>query len=235
MPAPAESIIWMSSSLRADETTMPARSDPGAERRSLVLVAGSGRSGTSLFTGILQRLGFHVPRPEVPADNTNPKGFAESQWVVDFHTAALRRAGVQVSDARPTAWAHMAQVVVEDEMVEKLRHWLDSQFKEADHLIIKDPRLSWFLPLWTRSAEDFGVTPRLATVPAPSRGGGREQAALLRRLGERGGPDCRVAQPGALHGTSNARGSTRFRPLRGHPRRLDDLGRPVWGRSWGSR
>jgi hypothetical protein len=143
---------------------MPARSDPGAERRSLVLVAGSGRSGTSLFTGILQRLGFHVPRPEVPADSTNPKGFAESQWVVDFHTAALRRAGVHVSDARPTAWAHMAQVVVEDEMVEKLRRWLDSQFKEADHLIIKDPRLSWFLPLWTRSAEDFGVTPRLATV-----------------------------------------------------------------------
>ena len=154
----------MSSSLRAHETATTPNPRPGPERRSLVLVAGSGRSGTSLFTGILQRLGFHVPRPEVPADNTNPKGFAESQWVVDFHSAALRQAGVQVADARPTAWAHMAQVVIEKEVVEKLRRWLGDQFKEADHLIIKDPRLSWFLPLWTRTAEDFGVNPRLATV-----------------------------------------------------------------------
>src|SRR3954464_5273858 len=95
----------MSSSLRADETAMPARSDPGAERRSLVLVAGSGRSGTSLFSGILQRLGFHVPKPEVPADSTNPRGFAESQWVVDFHTQLLKRAQVETSEARPSAWA----------------------------------------------------------------------------------------------------------------------------------
>ena len=70
-------------------------------QRSLVLVAGSGRSGTSLFTGILQRLGFLVPQPEVPADETNPRGFAESQWVVDFHTKLLREARVQVADARP--------------------------------------------------------------------------------------------------------------------------------------
>ena len=27
--------------------------------------------------GMLQRLGYHVPQPEVPADDTNPKGFAE--------------------------------------------------------------------------------------------------------------------------------------------------------------
>ena len=77
--------------------------------RSLVLVAGSGRSGTSLFSGILQRLGCHVPQPEVPADATNPRGFAESQWVVDFHTRLLRAARVQVSDARPAAWALTAR------------------------------------------------------------------------------------------------------------------------------
>ena len=83
---------------------------PRVVTRSLVLVAGSGRSGTSLFTGILQRLGCHVPQPEVPADATNPRGFAESQWVVDFHTRLLRAPRVQMSDARPAAWALTAQV-----------------------------------------------------------------------------------------------------------------------------
>ena len=76
------------------ETTATDVDQPAAREaeRSLVLVAGSGRSGTSLFSGILQRLGYHVPQPEVPADATNPRGFAESQWVVDFHTRLLASA-----------------------------------------------------------------------------------------------------------------------------------------------
>jgi hypothetical protein len=141
-----------------------AASAPAQAGRSLVLVAGSGRSGTSLFTGILQRLGFYVPEPEVPADETNPRGFAESQWVVEFHTRLLRKAGVQISDARPAAWSLMADLTLEDEVADELRKWLEEQFKESDHLIVKDPRLSWFLPLWRRCASALDVTPRFATV-----------------------------------------------------------------------
>jgi hypothetical protein len=132
--------------------------------RSLIFVAGSGRSGTSLFSGMLQRLGYHVPQPEVPADDTNPKGFAESQWVVDFHTKLLRRAKVQVSDARPAAWAETAQVTLDEEVEAELRTWLADQFAQHPHLIVKDPRLSWFLPLWRRVAEGQGVTPRFVTM-----------------------------------------------------------------------
>ncbi|MGZ4640147.1 MAG: sulfotransferase family protein, partial [Actinomycetes bacterium] len=59
--------------------------ETAAPRRRLVLVAGVGRSGTSVFAGILRQAGFHVPQPEVDADSTNPKGFGEPRWVVDFH------------------------------------------------------------------------------------------------------------------------------------------------------
>jgi hypothetical protein len=135
-----------------------------APQRSLVLVAGSGRSGTSLFTGILQRLGFHVPQPEVPADATNPRGFAESQWVVDFHTKLLRGAGVQVSDARPAAWALTARAGLDDAVRDELGAWLAQQFRVAPALIVKDPRLSWFLPLWRSCAQELGVAPRFVTM-----------------------------------------------------------------------
>ena len=149
-----------------EQQTVQAAADSAATPagRSLVLVAGSGRSGTSLFTGILQRLGFYVPEPEVPADETNPRGFAESQWVVEFHTRLLRKAGVQVSDARPAAWSLMADLTLEDEVADELQKWLYAQFKQSDHLIIKDPRLSWFLPLWRRCASGLDVTPRFVTV-----------------------------------------------------------------------
>jgi hypothetical protein len=132
--------------------------------RSLVLVASSGRSGTSLITGTLQRLGCHVPQPEVPADETNPRGFAESQWVVDFHTRLLRRAGVQMADARPAAWALTGDVSLKAETVEELRTWLELQFGLAGDLVIKDPRLSWFLPLWRRVAADLGVEAKIVTM-----------------------------------------------------------------------
>jgi hypothetical protein len=132
--------------------------------RSLVLVAGSGRSGTSLFTGILQRLGFHVPKPEVPRDDTNPRGFGESKWVVDLHTGLLERARVQVADARPAAWALTADVGLEDETQRRLTAWLEDQLRRNGHIVVKDPRLCWFLPLWRRCAEELGVPPRFVTV-----------------------------------------------------------------------
>ena len=137
---------------------------PTSARRTLVLVVGSGRSGTSLLSGILQRLGFHVPQPEVPADDTNPRGFAESQWVVDFHVDLLRRARVQTADARPQAWGLAAEASLDAAVERRLRGWLKRQFAETDHIVIKDPRLSWFLPLWSRCAEDVGASPRFVTV-----------------------------------------------------------------------
>ena len=117
-----------------------------------------------MFTGILQRLGFYVPQPEVPADETNPRGFAESKWVVDFHTRLLNEAGVQMADARPSAWAQTADVALDRRVARELRGWLKQQFGESDDLIIKDPRLSWFLPLWRRCAQDLGVAPSFVTV-----------------------------------------------------------------------
>jgi hypothetical protein len=144
----------------------PAAAEAAAEpsMRTLLLVAGSGRSGTSLFTGILARLGFHVPQPEVAADTTNPRGFSESRWVVDFHTKLLERAGVQVADARPSAWALTANVALDEVARQELRTWLEEQFRQADDVVIKDPRLSWFLPLWRRCGEEVGAEVRFATV-----------------------------------------------------------------------
>ncbi len=41
---------------------------------------------------------------------------------------------------------------------------METQFGDSEHLLIKDPRLSWFLPLWRRCAEELDVSPRFATV-----------------------------------------------------------------------
>jgi hypothetical protein len=176
-------------------------------QRTLVVVAGSGRSGTSLFTGILQRLGFHVPQPEVPADPTNPRGFAESQWVVDFHARQLRRARVQVSDARPAAWALTAQAGLDADVRRELLGWLDRQFETSDDVIVKDPRLSWFLPLWLSCARELRIAPKVVTLL-------RHPAAVIdskqRWYGEWQGDVARAA--GWVHQTLYTERATRGTP-----------------------
>ena len=138
----------------------------GAYRVSkhLMLVAGSGRSGTSLFASIVANLGFHVPEPQVAPDDSNPRGFGEPQWVVNRHTALLRQANVQVTDARPTAWADTAKVCLDEQVGSQVRKWLQNQFSRHDQVIIKDPRLLWFLPLWHQVGCELGAAVSVVTL-----------------------------------------------------------------------
>lgn len=147
------------------ETPTPAS---GSGSRRLVFVVGSGRSGTSTMSGTLQTLGVQVPQPEVQADDTNPKGFGEPRWAVDFHAELLKRSGVQVSDARPSAWFEAGRLATDEELRERLHAWLEGQFAElGDELVVKDPRLSWFLGLWRSAALRAGATPSYITMLRP--------------------------------------------------------------------
>jgi hypothetical protein len=135
-----------------------------SEDRQLVLVVGIGRSGTSLLAGILGQVGFHIPQPEINADETNPRGFGEPRWVVDFHRRIMRRLRITVFDSRPAAW-DAAGTVVDDEAVSgELRDWLSGELGQGRPVVVKDPRVSWFLSLWTRCSADVGVTPAFVTM-----------------------------------------------------------------------
>jgi hypothetical protein len=130
----------------------------------LVLVVGVGRSGTSLLTGILGQVGFHVPQPEVKADDTNPRGFSEPRWVVDFHKRLLRARRVTVNDARPQAFEKTSNAATDDAVYDELRDWLRGQMQQADAVVVKDPRTGWFLPLWTRASSDLTVEAGFVTM-----------------------------------------------------------------------
>jgi hypothetical protein len=133
--------------------------------RQLILVVGVGRSGTSLFAGIMGQLGFRIPQPEVKADDTNPKGFGEPKWVVDFHTRIMRRKRVTVFDARPAAWEHTRAASAEPEVQAELRAWLQGEMDGAeDVVVVKDPRVGWFLPLWTQAAGEVGAETSFVTM-----------------------------------------------------------------------
>jgi hypothetical protein len=117
--------------------------------RQLLVVLGAGRSGTSLTAGVFSELGFWVPQPEVEANETNPRGFGEPRWVVNFHAKLMARYGVDLFDARPSAWTAAEQVMDEPVELGYLRNWLTWEFDDHDRVVVKDPRAGWFLPMWT--------------------------------------------------------------------------------------
>jgi hypothetical protein len=130
--------------------------------KHLVLVVGVGRSGTSLLSGILGQLGFAIPQPEVQADETNPRGFGEPRWVVDFHSRVLKDQRVTLNDSRPAAWAQMEKAAgaVRGELLE----WLRGELAQADEIVVKDPRTVWFLDLWRSCADELGARTSFVTM-----------------------------------------------------------------------
>jgi hypothetical protein len=130
--------------------------------KHLVLVVGVGRSGTSLLSGILGQLGFHIPQPEVQADHTNPRGFGEPRWVVDLHSRVLAEQRVTLNDSRPAAWKQMAEAA--PRVHGELRDWLGGQLDLADDLVVKDPRTLWFLEEWRRCAAELGARTSFVTM-----------------------------------------------------------------------
>lgn len=117
----------------------------------LVVVSGAGRSGTSTVAGALSKLGYHVPQPEVEPNRSNPRGFFESRWVVDFHTRMLALGDSTALDTRPDVGDTLRRIGSWDRHRDQLRDWLRDQ---PDDLLIKDPRTFWFLDLWYECAAD---------------------------------------------------------------------------------
>jgi hypothetical protein len=168
----------------AATTVDPATVEPVDYPRKVLFVAGAGRSGTSTMAGLMQILGLHVPRPEVAPDESNPKGFSEPAWAVAHHDRLLREAGVQVSDARPDAWFETGRVSTREQERITTADWLEEHFAEHSELVVKDPRLSWFLSLWRVAAVRTGATPVFATMlRPPSEVVGSKQTYYANRLG----------------------------------------------------
>ena len=129
----------------------------------LVLITGTGRSGTSTMSGTFHHLGLHVPGPYLGSNESNPKGFFESQWSVRFHNKLTERAGVHIFDSRPQALAKV-QAAITPRDRERLGAFLAEQAAVSDQVVVKDPRTVWVQDLWREVAADHGLDIRYVSM-----------------------------------------------------------------------
>lgn len=165
---------WNSPHPDAGAATVTPRSEPAGvlaknsrphgPRNQLLLVAGPGRSGTSLVTGIIRRLGYYVPQPELGSDETNPRGFSEPRWALSFHKRLMKHAGIEHGDTRPDALERGAREAQRASPQDDLRRWLDDQFQKASNVVVKDPRSIWFIDLYIRICQSLDIDLAVITM-----------------------------------------------------------------------
>ena len=128
--------------------------------RICLLVVGMHRSGTSAVTGMLSRLGADSPKTLMPVTAENPRGYGESIALMDFHDRLLTSAGSNWYDFEPFNNEWSDSPVVESFAAE-LRDLVRTEFGELRLFVVKDPRISRFLPFWLRQLEVLNVMPRI--------------------------------------------------------------------------
>ncbi len=129
----------------------------------LVLITGTGRSGTSTMSGTLHHLGLYVPGPYLGANDSNPKGFFESSWAVKYHNRLTERAGINIFDSRPNAFER-AQKAITPASRAKLEKFLAEHAAQDDQVVVKDPRTVWVQKLWREAGAAVGLDIRYISM-----------------------------------------------------------------------
>jgi hypothetical protein len=117
-----------------------------------VFVLGMHRSGTSLVTALLNRMGAFVGEQEelLGADAHNPSGYWERVDVLHLHEAALEALGARWDHVEHVDLQRLPEDTVHAFNAEALR--IVSRLAPHGTWAVKDPRLCFLAPLWRKVA-----------------------------------------------------------------------------------
>lgn len=122
--------------------------------KKLVLVVGSGRSGTSAITRALQVLGIDLGDTLMPANpEFNRKGYFEDLEVFDFNNRLFEKIGSVWHDLSPVDLHRLTGCEQEARCIDLLTRKLDK--KEVFGL--KDPQISRIITFWSDIARQINV------------------------------------------------------------------------------
>lgn len=133
-----------------------AESGVESRRRTLVLVIGMHRSGTSTVAGALGILGATLPATGLGLSEDNPKGHFEPKEIVALHDRVLASVAMRWWDWEkfPEAWYESPQAQA---FVDELAGIVRAEFADAPLFVVKDPRTCLLVPLWRRVAAQLDL------------------------------------------------------------------------------
>ena len=130
----------------------------GEVEKSVILVTGMHRSGTSAVTRVLSLLGCALPRAVTESARDNEKGFWENPAIRDLNDRILVSAGSAWDDWEPFDSRWYASPIAGG-FRDDARAILEGEFGDGRLFVVKDPRICRLLPFWTDAVRSFGAEP----------------------------------------------------------------------------
>jgi hypothetical protein len=123
----------------------------------IIVILGSGRSGTSLLMQVLASMGMSISENLITANFSNPEGPLEDSDILQVHREIFRKLGVHTYFPLPEGWmnANITQNA-KSKLSKIVRQRLDSAQKIWG---FKDPSINTLLPLWFRLFNPLRITP----------------------------------------------------------------------------
>lgn len=114
-----------------------------------ICVLGMHRSGTSLMSGILNKLGVYFGKNEdlIPPRKDNPEGFWELSEIVSFHEDLLKELSSNTNSTIPLQDINFENKILQP-YKKRLKEIINKHFSGQSLWGWKDPRTCVFLPLW---------------------------------------------------------------------------------------
>lgn len=115
--------------------------------KKAIVVLGMHRSGTSSVAGALTHLGAAPPATLLISDRDNPRGFWESQRVIEIDDRLLQASGSYWRDWRRYD-ASIAPAGLTAELKAEMAEVLRSEFGDASMIVLKEPRMCRLWAQW---------------------------------------------------------------------------------------
>lgn len=132
-----------------------------AHDKTAVLIIGTGRSGTSCTAGVLQIMGLPLG-DNLPAGNQyNEKGSFENHAISTLNHRLMHDLGMTNHEPKITKWhknAHYAQFKT------AIKTALTKEFGNMPFFGIKNPHITFFLPVYADALEELGYNLKIVVV-----------------------------------------------------------------------
>jgi len=113
------------------------------ENKSVIIITGMHRSGTSLITSLLQSAGIDIGDRLMGVNTGNAKGHFEDLDFVEFHQNVLQSQGISVA-----GWTESDSIKVQPQYLASAQDLVDA--RESKSIWgWKDPRTTLFLDFWS--------------------------------------------------------------------------------------
>jgi hypothetical protein len=137
--------------------------DTSSRQRTCFVVLGMHRSGTSALTRVLGIFGATLPRNTIPAGRGNETGHWEPKKLVDFHDEVLSELDSNWYDWNALD-IHKLTAQRRAEIKARIAEIITAEYGEASLLVVKDPRICRFAPLFFEALTEVGITARSVLI-----------------------------------------------------------------------